>query len=557
MARMDRDLEAAAARLGDGDFDGALAALLAAWERTRAPELIVLIDEVDARVTLPPLAAKSQRDALLAWVELARQRRASDVKRLLVGFAEAMASGHTRFTAPRVDELLVLAPDPRIARALVAALEEAQVTEGSGRKVWIRVVKGLTHHAAPELTGRLERATGRLGTETTLGTLTTDELIKGRLQLVLSAWRARVPDAVSVEEAAAIRAALDGAPAFDPARAPAKVTTTDEATLLARIYEQPDDDALRLVFADWLSERGDPRGELITLQCARAAGRSTPAQEKRERALLKAGRVKWLGAIAKDVAAGVEFERGFPSVCTTRFQKLYVAEASLRRPEWATLREIAGLPLLSDTMRSLEIARHVSESALRRLGELTRPLKVHTMHVYLEWYRKLSLDEPVIAALVESDKLPALVELRLHCPSWTDLSAKELRGVLARPVGQRLKRLYIVARSSDERLGPILDVCPDGLEELGWSHQQGVELIIRREGGAWKRAQLTVHRSTYGAMRADYIQGLIDEELAGISAGAFAELVVVLPKREDAIAKAAERVAKRTAKLVTVRFADA
>jgi len=43
-----------------------------------------------------------------------------------------------------------------------------------------------------------------------------------------------------------------------------------EARLLAAIRARPDDDAPRLVYADWLGDRGDPRGELIAVQCARA-----------------------------------------------------------------------------------------------------------------------------------------------------------------------------------------------------------------------------------------------------------------------------------------------
>ena len=45
--------------------------------------------------------------------------------------------------------------------------------------------------------------------------------------------------------------------------------------------------APRAVFADWLSERGDPRGEFITIQLARHEGRATDAMRKREAALLK------------------------------------------------------------------------------------------------------------------------------------------------------------------------------------------------------------------------------------------------------------------------------
>lgn len=36
--------------------------------------------------------------------------------------------------------------------------------------------------------------------------------------------------------------------------------------LLQAILDNPEDDALRLVYADWLEERGDPRGEFIRVQ---------------------------------------------------------------------------------------------------------------------------------------------------------------------------------------------------------------------------------------------------------------------------------------------------
>ena len=41
----------------------------------------------------------------------------------------------------------------------------------------------------------------------------------------------------------------------------------DEASFLADIIASPDDDAPRLVYADWLLEHGDPRGEFIQIQC--------------------------------------------------------------------------------------------------------------------------------------------------------------------------------------------------------------------------------------------------------------------------------------------------
>src|ERR1700733_11731710 len=46
---------------------------------------------------------------------------------------------------------------------------------------------------------------------------------------------------------------------------------TDVAALLAQVAAAPDDDAPYLVLADALSQCGDPRGELIAVQYARAA----------------------------------------------------------------------------------------------------------------------------------------------------------------------------------------------------------------------------------------------------------------------------------------------
>ncbi len=42
---------------------------------------------------------------------------------------------------------------------------------------------------------------------------------------------------------------------------------TDAAALLAAALATPADDGPRLVYADWLTEQGDPRGEFIQIQC--------------------------------------------------------------------------------------------------------------------------------------------------------------------------------------------------------------------------------------------------------------------------------------------------
>jgi len=84
---------------------------------------------------------------------------------------------------------------------------------------------------------------------------------------------------------------------------------TDEAqaaSLLQAILADPASDQPRLVYGDWLIERGDPAGELIAVQCALARlPRDAPEHQKltvRQNQLLK--------ALARAWGAGWTFSRG-------------------------------------------------------------------------------------------------------------------------------------------------------------------------------------------------------------------------------------------------------
>ena len=99
---------------------------------------------------------------------------------------------------------------------------------------------------------------------------------------------------------------------------------TTEAALVAAIAAAPDDDAPRLVFADWLAERGDLRGELIHLQVARAAMRAGDERAKPTQArideFLEAHRTAWLGKLALLARQGIQFsfDRGMIGVVMAR-----------------------------------------------------------------------------------------------------------------------------------------------------------------------------------------------------------------------------------------------
>src|SRR5436305_10451272 len=83
---------------------------------------------------------------------------------------------------------------------------------------------------------------------------------------------------------------------------------------LRAIIEEPDDVGLRLIYADWLEERGDPRGEFIRVQYqleeveeddprfAELRAREQELQEKYWR--------EWAGPLS-DGEATWTFRRGF------------------------------------------------------------------------------------------------------------------------------------------------------------------------------------------------------------------------------------------------------
>jgi uncharacterized protein (TIGR02996 family) len=93
----------------------------------------------------------------------------------------------------------------------------------------------------------------------------------------------------------------------------------EERAFLRRILDHPAVDGPRLIYADWLDERGDSRGEFIRLQCAIAAlDRDDPTREDlqlQELALLEPNEKAWTGILPSWVI-GHEFSRGFVEAVT-------------------------------------------------------------------------------------------------------------------------------------------------------------------------------------------------------------------------------------------------
>jgi uncharacterized protein (TIGR02996 family) len=182
---------------------------------------------------------------------------------------------------------------------------------------------------------------------------------------------------------------------------------TEAEAFLQRIRAYPDDDAQRLIFADWLDEEGDPRGQFIRVQLALAElpahAPERAALVARERDLFAAHREQW-EAPFRGLATGVVFRRGFVDEVKVEAKQFlrYGHELFAAAP----IRHIH----LLDVSESLPA---VMQSAyLGRLAGLT----VHAQHT----------GESLARAAARSEHLAGLKRLALTRNRFADDAAEQL-----------------------------------------------------------------------------------------------------------------------------------
>jgi uncharacterized protein (TIGR02996 family) len=271
MRSVETELAAALAALASDDDAQALEHLVAAWQHARVEHLARLIDSLARRVEprTPALSGRTANDRYNAFMTTASSRRQADLASLVTALPK-LAYGDV---STAMDFLLYeWPPSPR----LPALLDLVQLSGYGDRVAELRKVHGSTNDAAlsPDASARSTELERQLTDKADLG----DEL-------------------------------------------------------LAQIYADPDADAPRLVYADWATSRGDPRGELISLQFARRDRPPTPTALRRERELLDRYMQQWLAPIWHAVRSeSVLFARGF--VSSVVVQPFAVITPS---PEWATV----------------------------------------------------------------------------------------------------------------------------------------------------------------------------------------------------------------------------
>jgi uncharacterized protein (TIGR02996 family) len=189
-----------------------------------------------------------------------------------------------------------------------------------------------------------------------------------------------------------------------------------DKAFLADIVEHPDDDAPRLVYADWLEDNGDPqRAEFIRTQCELARPRMPggPARrrelQKREKSLFADHGERWTEATGKWYTAHLRcWNRGFPHIASVGGSTLSSVAAVL--PHLFATAPVTDL--IIDNLNQINPADGEKFASRRALSRLRR---LHfSSGVFSGLLREQSaVCEQELAALFRSPHLANLEQLEL------------------------------------------------------------------------------------------------------------------------------------------------
>lgn len=337
------------------------------WKKTKHPRFAAVAELATKRALTEarPVVGDSGKAAdVKAWVELFEKRDPLDLPRLLA----AVGGGKSSTAAERVT-LLSRLNDPRVVTGVLALLEAPPYRAQTALPFFRACAAALVEFNDPRVRPALEDLSQRYKTilETSVGDLVTNILHRAAMSMDQVKPG---PLSTEFEDLATNLEAM-----FEVERASSNSTTSakksatkNDDALLAAIYDAPDDDAPRLVFADALTERGDVRGEFISLQVQRARGPVSKAQFSRERELREDPKQRMALAMPLSRGGKVKFERGFPVALEVdaKTVKFVVGSPALR-----TLKKISYLESLSNKL-AREVVQHEHARDVLEVGSLKR-----------------------------------------------------------------------------------------------------------------------------------------------------------------------------------------
>lgn len=495
--------------LAEADPKDALKDLLGRWQRTRHPAIADAIDILSKAVGGEPIAADSVQEAINAWNQAADRADAVALGPVLAAFPIGLiANGVAQL------EHLSGRSDPRIPHRLLRLLDDPPFRSLGALGFWKDALRIVEETRDPRSIPELERHRDRAEAEFAppMG-----RLVRREIQATLERMRGRAIRPGPAPEAEALLERLRERYQSD--------RLAEE--LLAEVYADPNDVEARLIYADRLLESGDPRGELIILQCS---GEDTPLskeQRRREKELLAKHSVDWLGDLSPVLLkTGLVYKRGFVDTCVFKAKNRIQAERLIGHPAWSTVRSITvnsnwnarreiDRLLLDPAFTSLrEINGYTSSELFRALclSRKERPLTALThdqlrISPRISWsastgWTELPPEGPAFdreeqLCLTECPGLPNLRHLALY--GWGRIPPRYLRWFLNGKLARRLRTLQLANHVS---------FLPDWIEELaghplpeivfGWDREYATYRVRRDDRGRLSRLTARFKKTTLG-----------------------------------------------------------
>jgi uncharacterized protein (TIGR02996 family) len=310
-------LVAAATAMTHADPRGLAEHLRPAWRDSKDPGVAALYELLVATTPNEALAGSDPAERALAWRQRASRGR-GDPLELPILLAEPW---HPELSElERLQLLAAWTPDPLLASAMSDRLRLPLVPPErlGGAQITADTIRLLAAQRDPRQLDTLEQLAGDPGLSAEL-----------RRQLRGAIASLGIVSVVPLDAAA--RAAM--APLEQRAREQRR-WRAQSAALLEAVHAQPDADAPRMIYADWLTAQGDPRGEFIALQLERSGS-------VRERELLRRHHAQWSGVLHGVLGAdGRVFERGFLAAGSIEVGKL--GGELIHAGDWSTLRSLDG-----------------------------------------------------------------------------------------------------------------------------------------------------------------------------------------------------------------------
>jgi len=235
----------------------------------------------------------------------------------------------------------------------------------------------------------------------------------------------------------------------------------DHADFLNAIIAAPDDDTPRLVYADWLEERGDQRGEFIRVQCelARLPDEDPRRVEmqSRERVLLEEHEEQWVSSL-KGLVSNWRFHRGFVDEGTVEVE---------------TFLSNGNLIFQNTPLRSVKFA----EKALPALPLANCP---HLSRLSGLHFSFTDMNVEDLRTIISS---PYLGQLRILDLTGSEFGAEGVRLLMQSPLLKQLSELGLCANGLGEDAARLLAASPSiaGLTHLSLSNNNisvdGIEAL--------------------------------------------------------------------------------